>query len=150
MHLGIDATNISSGGGVTHLLNLLNEADPLACGVNEVTIWTCRSTAKTLPERYWLNKQCPDWAESGIFRRALAQRFELPRLVKRMGCDVLFSPGGTLPARLRIPTVTMSQNMLPFEASEAALFGRFSLMRFKMHLIRQTKSLAGSVCPIKL
>lgn len=139
MHVGIDASNISSGGGVTHLLNLLNEADPLAYGISAVTVWTGRNTAKILPNRSWLNKQSPDWTEQSFFQRAFAQQFKLPRLLKSAGCDVLFSPGGTLPVNYGTPQVTMSQNMLPFEASEAALFGRLSLMRLKMRLLRSAQ-----------
>lgn len=136
MHVAIDASNISSGGGVTHLFNLLNEADPLAYGFSAVTVWTSKRTARILPVRSWLNIQSPDWTEQGFFQRTLAQQLKLPRLVNAAGCDVLFSPGGTLPVHCSTPKVTMSQNMLPFEPSEAALFGRLSLMRLKMRLLR--------------
>ena len=55
------------------------------------------------------------------------------------GCDVLFSPGGTVPFLLKIPVVTMSQNMLPFEPKEAVRFGRWSWMRLKMWLLRHAQ-----------
>lgn len=139
MHVGIDASNISSGGGVTHLLNLLNEADPLAYGFSEITVWAGKGTASVLPERSWLKKQSPDWTEKGFVQRFFTQQFKLPKLVKEAGCDVLFSPGGTLPICCDTPKVTMSQNMLPFEASAAALFGRLSLMRLKMRLLRSAQ-----------
>ena len=136
MHIGIDASNIRSGGGLTHLMNLLNEADPLAFGISLVTVWTNQKTAKLLPDRPWLIKTCPSWAEAGLIWRSIGQQLLLPRLVCQAGCDVLFSPGGTLPMRSAVPMVTMSQNMLPFEPDEAALFGAFSLMRLKMWLLR--------------
>ena len=37
-----------------------------------------------------------------------------------------------------VPTVTMSQNMLPFEPAEALRFGRWSAMRLKMWLLRHS------------
>lgn len=35
-----------------------------------------------------------------------------------------------------LPVVSMSQNLLPFEPAQAALFGKLSWMRLKMHLLR--------------
>ncbi|OGB28599.1 MAG: hypothetical protein A3F78_15465 [Burkholderiales bacterium RIFCSPLOWO2_12_FULL_61_40] len=140
MHLGIDATNIRQGGGVTHLSQLLQAGDPVAAGFNRVTVWTCQSTAETLPERSWLVKRSTPWVEAALPRRMVGQQLQLPQDLVDAGCDVLFSPGGTLPSWCSVPAVTMSQNMLPFEPLEAALFGRFSLMRLKMMLLRHTQS----------
>lgn len=72
-------------------------------------------------------------------RRLLGQQFQLAGELKQAGCDVLFSPGGTLPLWCPIPMVTMSQNMLPFEPSEALRFGRWSGMRLKMWMLRHTQ-----------
>jgi glycosyltransferase involved in cell wall biosynthesis len=71
--------------------------------------------------------------------RLLGQQLVLPRAFTRAGCDVLLSPGGTLPTRCPLPTVVICQNMLPFEPKEAARFGRFSLMRLKMWLLRHSQ-----------
>lgn len=140
LHLGIDATNIRQGGGVTHLCNLLKAADPVAAGFRRVTVWTGLSTAAALPERSWLVKRSAAWMEAALPRRMVGQQFELPRDLAAAGCDLLFSPGGNLPLGCSMPTVTMSQNMLPFEPSESARFGRLSYMRLKMWLLRQTLS----------
>lgn len=72
-------------------------------------------------------------------RRMFGQQFQLAGELKQAGCDVLFSPGGTLPVWCAIPTVTMSQNMLPFEPAEALRFGRWSGMRLKMWMLRRTQ-----------
>lgn len=139
MHLGIDATNIRQGGGVTHLSQCLAAADPAQQGFSHVTVWCCPSTAATLPERSWLSKCSAPWMDAALPRRMLGQQWKLPRYVRAAGCDVLFSPGGTLPLRCSVPKVTMSQNMLPFEPVEAARFGRWSWMRLKMELLRYTQ-----------
>jgi glycosyltransferase involved in cell wall biosynthesis len=139
LHLGIDATNIRQGGGVTHLSQFLQAGDPVAAGFNRVTVWVCQATAATLPERPWLVKRNAPWMEAALPRRMAGQQFELPRDLKKAGCDVLFSPGGTLPSSCPMPAVTMSQNMLPFEPLEAARFGIWSPMRLKMRLLRQSQ-----------
>lgn len=139
LHLGIDATNIRQGGGVTHLSQLLQAGDPVAAGFNQVTVWTCQSTAAMLPERSWLVKRSAPWMEAALPRRMAGQQFQLPRDLEKTGCDVLFSPGGTLPLWCLVPAVTMSQNMLPFEPLEAMRFGRLSQMRLKMRLLWYTQ-----------
>jgi len=136
LHLGIDATNIRQGGGITHLSQLLQAGDPITAGITRVTVLASQATAAALPVRPWLSKMSLDWMDASLPKRMLWQQFQLPHAIKAAGCDVLFSPGGTLPAWSPVPTVTMSQNMLPFEPVEAARFGRWSLMRLKMRLLR--------------
>ena len=136
LHLGIDATNIRQGGGVTHLSQLLEAGDPFAAGFNRVTVWSCQSTAAMLPKRSWLINRSAPWMEAALPRRMAGQQMQLPRDLLDAGCDVLFSPGGTLPSWCSLPAVTLSQNMLPFEPLEAARFGRLSPMRLKMWLLR--------------
>ncbi len=139
LHLGIDATNIRQGGGITHLSQLLQAGDPIAAGISRVTVLANQATAAALPVRPWLTKVSSPWMEALLPKRILGQQFQLPREIKAAGCDVLFSPGGTLPAWSPVPAVTMSQNMLPFEPVEAARFGRLSLMRLKIWLLRHSQ-----------
>lgn len=136
VNLGIDASNISSGGGLTHLVQMLSVAKPIDSGVASVHVWASEGTAKKLPKFDWLVTHTPSWCNAGLIRRMWAQQFELPSLVKGAGCSVLFSPGGTLPAHCQVHMVTMSQNMLPFEPDRAALFGRWSWLKLKMRLLR--------------
>ena len=139
LHLLIDATNIRQGGGLTHLSQLLHAGDPMAAGIRHVTVLANQATAAALPVRPWLSKVSSPWMDASLPRRMLGQQFQLPLAIKATKCDVLFSPGGTLPAWSHVPTVTMSQNMLPFEPVEAARFGRWSLMRLKMQLLRHSQ-----------
>ena len=43
-------------------------------------------------------------------------------MLEEAGCDLLFAPGGSAPHPFA-PTVTMSQNMLPFELRELLRYG---------------------------
>lgn len=139
LHLGIDASNIRQGGGLTHLSQLLHAADPEAAGIGRVTVWASRATGAALPARAWLEIRSPAWVEASLPRRMLGQQLQLGRALVQAGCDALFSPGGTLPICCDVPTVTMSQNMLPFEPAEALRFGRWSAMRLKMWLLRHSQ-----------
>jgi len=139
MHLAIDASNIRQGGGVTHLSQLLSAAEPGDAGIHQITVWACTATLAQLPDKPWLTKHSLAWTESGLFRRLLGQQLLLGREIALRGCNALFSPGGTVPVRVQVPVVTMSQNMLPFEPEEAIRFGRWSWMRLKMWLLRQSQ-----------
>ena len=100
-----------------------------------MTVWSCASTLARLPNHDWLGKRSCNELEAGLHRRFLWQRHTLPSELISAGCHVLFSPGGTLPGKRPVPTVTMSQNMLPFEPAEARLFGAVHPMRLKMFLL---------------
>jgi glycosyltransferase involved in cell wall biosynthesis len=139
LHLGIDATNIRQGGGVTHISRLLHAGDPVAAGFDRVTVWACKATAALLPDRPWLAKRSVLWMDAALPRRMFGMQLQLPKDLRATDCDVLFSPGGTLPAWCPVPTVTMSQNMLPFESLESARFGRLSPMCLKMRLLRYSQ-----------
>jgi glycosyltransferase involved in cell wall biosynthesis len=139
LHLGIDAVNIRQGGGLTHLSQLLQAADPMTVGFNRVTVWSNKATADVLPNRPWLIKRVAPWMGASLPWRMLGHQFQLGREMSSMGCDVLFSPGGVLPRVSNIPMVTMSQNMLPFEPTEAVRFGLLSLMRLKMRMLRYSQ-----------
>ncbi len=39
MHIGIDASNIREGGGVTHLVEVLRAAEPRQYDIDRVTVW---------------------------------------------------------------------------------------------------------------
>ena len=56
MILGIDASNIRAGGGLTHLVELLGAADPLAHDFSRVVVWSGRSTLSRIEDRDGLGK----------------------------------------------------------------------------------------------
>jgi glycosyltransferase involved in cell wall biosynthesis len=136
VHIGIDASNISQGGGLTHLVQLLRFVDPKTVGVRRVTVWATKKILDKLPEKPWLVKRSGGWAEKPLVLRAIFHQLLMPYQLKAEGCDLIFAPGGILPFFSNLPSVAMSQNMLPFDPKSALQFGFFSLMRFKFFLLR--------------
>ena len=138
--LGIDATNIRVGGGVTHLVELLRAAHPEEHGIARIVIWGGTATLQLIEERPWLFKNTPPALDQGLLQRTLWQHFQLSQSVKEEKCDVLFVPGGNYVGNYH-PIVTMSRNLLPFEWRELRRFG-WSWMTVKLSLLRfaQTRS----------
>lgn len=137
MILGIDASNIRKGGGVTHLVELLRCVNPLLHGFSKVIVWSSLNTLNQIEERKWLYKVHDSSLDRSLFYRLLWQSFRLKQLAMQAGCDVLFVPGGSDASNF-CPIVTMSQNMLPFEWQELSRFG-WSLFSIKLILLRLTQ-----------
>lgn len=138
MILGIDASNIKAGGGLTHLSELLKSANPNMSGFNRIIVWSGKNTLKRFCERSWLEKQYLPILDNGLVFRALWQKFELSKLARANNCDVLFVPGGSFAGNFK-PVVAFSQNLLPFDWQELRRFG-LSWLTIKMLLLRKTQS----------
>ncbi len=136
--IGIDAANLRSGGGVTHLVELLRAIQEEVNGIDRVVIWGGRETLELVDDRPWLEKRVPTALEKGLLQRTLWQRYRLSKEVRDSGCDVLFVPGGSYAGDFR-PVVNMSRNMLPFEWNELKRYG-WSLFTLKLLLLRLTQS----------
>jgi glycosyltransferase involved in cell wall biosynthesis len=134
MIVGIDASNIRAGGGVTHLVELLRAADPQAYGFSQVIVWSGSKTLNRIDDRPWLVKSNQPMLDKSLPYRTFWQRFRLSSLARAAGCDVLFIPGGSYAGNFH-PMVTLSQNLLPFEWRELRRFG-WSWMSLKLFLLR--------------
>lgn len=122
MRIGIDASNIRAGGGVAHLVELLRAAKPQEHGFDEVIVWGGSSTLNCLEDRPWLRKVYEPALDQSLPIRLYWQRFTLDLSVRRESCNVLFALGGSDSGSFR-PFVSMSQNLLPFEWTEARRYG---------------------------
>ena len=136
--IGIDATNLRGGGGVTHLVELLRIAQPTLHGIERVVVWGGTPTLKVLGNRPWLDKRTHPALDKGLLRRMLWQRYGLSQAARDAGCDVLFVPGGSYAGNFH-PVVTMSRNLLPFEMRELLRYG-WSLFTLKLLLLRTTQT----------
>lgn len=121
MRLGVDATNITSGGGLTHLVAFLD--DVYRNGrFSRVIVWGASATFGKLPE-------APEWAEyrtcpalnGNILQRLWWTSTRLHREAEGQ-IDLLFVPGSLYLGGFR-PFVTMCRNMLPFDPEQRARFG---------------------------
>jgi glycosyltransferase involved in cell wall biosynthesis len=137
MRLGVDASNIREGGGVTHLACILTAADPPAHGISPVVVWTSSKTAAQLPKRPWLRVEIPRALDGALPRRIAWQRFALGKAA-REACDLLWVPGGNAIGGFR-PFVAMSRNMLPFEPAERRRYG-LSAMGLRIDLLTRSQS----------
>lgn len=136
--IGIDATNLRGGGGVTHLVELLRLANPKIHGFERIVLWGGSTSLKLVEDRPWLSKQTPLALNKGLLQRTFWQSYCLSTAARDEGCAVLFVPGGSYVGDFQ-PVITMSQNLLPFETLELWRYG-WTLLMFKLMLLRLTQS----------
>jgi glycosyltransferase involved in cell wall biosynthesis len=134
MHLGIDASNIRAGGGVTHLVELLRAARPREHGFDQVVVWGGAKTLGLLPRQPWLTPVHESLLDGPLPLRTFWQKFRLTGLASQ-ACDLLLAPGGLYHGNFH-PYVSMSQNLLPFAPDDPNRDG-LSWARLRMLLLRR-------------
>lgn len=141
LRVGIDASNIRAGGGVTHLVELLRAAEPEAHGIVQVTVWGGASTIAALPKKSWLTAVHEPLLDKALPFRVWWNATRLSRAA-RESCDLLFVPGGRYSGSFR-PFVSMSQNLLPFDSVASRLGGAPERI-VRMAILRRLQSRAFS------
>lgn len=138
VRVGIDASNLRGGGGITHLRELLSACDPERDNFSEIVVWGANPTLKKLPGNIsWLKLINVPMLGRSLPARMWWRRVNLPKLVAQ-ACDVLLIPSG-LPGYGRVPWVTMCRNMLPFEPTERRRYG-ISAARLRLEILRRVQA----------
>ena len=136
--IGIDASNLRGGGGLTHITELLSALNMHKHNIHKVIIWGSEESLNQFNHFPWLKKICPKGLNHSLFSRLIWQKFHLSNSAQDNNCDLIFSPGGSIFCNFR-PIVTMSQNMLPFEWHELKRYG-ISWLTLRLLLLRWIQS----------
>lgn len=137
MILGIDASNIKAGGGLTHLREMLTHADPIAYGITKVIVWGGNQLDVFEPKDWLVLEKQSLLINQTFFSEVRWKIFAFPKLAEK--CDVVFSPGGIILTR-NIPYVPMSQNMLVFESIERNRFPFINKLRYLILEVLQSRT----------
>lgn len=136
MIVAIDLHNIRDGGGVNYIRNLLTEASPELDRFSQVHLFGAPRLLESYPDRPWIVKHGHPELDRSLPHRLRFVRNRLPRLLREIGCDVLYSPGGLQFGGFR-PRVTISRNMMPFRPQFWRMYPRFSKDRLRLRLLRR-------------
>lgn len=138
MIIGIDASNLRSGGAITHLSELLLEADPVRDNFIQIIVWGEKLLLDKIKNHSWLVKIHEPLLDQSLLHRLFWQRFKVSGLAKKLNCDVLFIPSGIILGNFH-PVATMSHNLLPFEWREIQRYG-ISWQMVRNLLLRRIQS----------
>ncbi len=144
MIIGIDASNIKEGGGVTHLVNLLKASNPKKHNFNKIIVWCNKKIYPLIPNKKWISKKIIFDGNIYFIKMFIWQKFFLSSKAKKEKCTKLFFPGGIYFGNFR-PYTTMSQNMIPFEEKELKrYFPSLKFLKFLLIKIAQIYTLKRS------
>lgn len=139
MILGIDASNIKHGGGITHLAELLEHANPSNYGFKKVIVYG-GNNLNALPNKIWLQKKQYNLLNRGFLKASYWKVFVFTKEILKDKINILFCPGGTYLGSFK-PFVAMCQNMLIFEKTEWQRFPTsFPMLRYIILNFVQTKT----------
>lgn len=136
--IGIDASRNRSGGAVAHVSGLMSGSDPREFGIGRVHLWGYNSLTEQIGNQPWLIKHDVPELTRGIAHQLWWQYAELPRILDRLGCDIVFNTdaGSVCPTRR---AATLSQDMLSFEPGEMQRYG-FSKARMRLEALRSVQA----------
>ena len=144
----MNALSARLGGGQTYVSNLLESLPEHL----DVEIFILAPDSLSLPRGKKNLKRIPvTWPVENPYVRAMWEKLCLSPLLRRLGADVLFCPGGIVGARAPAgcKTVTMFRNMIPFSPQQRRRYGLGS-MRIRNWLLERamTRSMAKADCVI--
>ena len=131
--LCIDGYNIRSGGGLSHLIEILKHYIKRPEYFSRLVIFSSLETLEKLPNSKRIKKISTPSSQN-FFKMLFWQFLIFPKLLKNEKCHSLFVPGGSSFTPFS-PKVVMFQNMLPFEFKEVIRFG-FSFTFIKFLILR--------------
>lgn len=138
MVIGIDATNIGGGGGITHLIEIINNYDYyyFKNKVSKIIIFGSEKVLNQIPEKDYIEKFTDPLLNSNILYRFYFQLFKFDKLLANK-CDILLSLTGDYFGDFK-PLVSMSRNMLLYEKSNWKLISdKKELFKFWSSLQKQ-------------
>ena len=142
LRVAVDASRVRSGGGVAHLVGILDIDEPAIFGIKEIHVWAYQALLDALPAKPWLIKHHPPETEMNLLRQVVWQAFRLEREIQAAGCHILFTADASTFCRFK-PMVVLSQNMLPYDDGMVKVFG-LSKNRLQQNFIYQVQKRAFS------
>lgn len=115
MRIGIDATNIGGGGGVTHLKEIIANFDSIYFKnkISKLIVFSSQEVLDEIPDLDILEKLTFPELNGGLLSRIKFQMGKFDQEINER-CDILFSITGDYIGSFR-PLVGMSRNMLLYE-----------------------------------
>ena len=130
MLIGIDASNIRTGGGYKHLQKFVQYT--LEHFKNTSFVIVSNNKVNSSFEKYSSVKCVSNrLLNSNSFLSLISQLLFSNYYFKRNQCDLVFAPGGIFLSKFK-PFFAMSQNMLPFEKNEINFFSLNKRLKFQL------------------
>lgn len=142
MKIGIDASNIGGGGGVTHLKEILVHL-PTQKKIEKVVVFASQKVLDQLPTDNVIQKITFPAFNKGLLHRVGFQLWGYDKHIKQY-CDILFSITGDYLGNFK-PVVGMSRNMLLYERDIwKEIKQPKEIMRFRLNFLKQRRCFSNA------
>ncbi|TYP94607.1 glycosyltransferase involved in cell wall biosynthesis [Sphingobacterium allocomposti] len=132
----IDGSNLRSGGGVTHLVEILNNMNIERFPFEKVIVFSGKKTLQKIKNNSIIEKRSHILLNMSLPFILLWKFLYLERFLKKLKEKaVLLDPAGTYNGTFR-PYISMSRNMLIFEEQESNRFQEWK-MRERFRILRK-------------
>jgi len=144
MRIGIDATNIGGGGGLTHLKEILSFFNPNENkSIEKIVVFSSQKVLDQITGSEIIEKLTFLQLNKGLVHRILFHLFHFDKEIKSR-CDILFSITGDYFGSFK-PVVGMSRNMLLYERQIwKEIKQPKEIIRFWLNLQKQKRSFKNS------
>ncbi len=139
INLAIDAFNIKSGGGLSHLIEIIKSYKKSPKYFDKIIIFSSSETLLKLPN-FKKVKKVPTKKTNNLIFILYWQMIILPKILKKENCYALLVPGGSSLTFFKKKFV-MFRNMLPFDTKQLIRY-KLSLPLIKFILLRLTLTLS--------
>ncbi len=144
MRIGIDASNLGLGGGMTHIKELLYYVATQDGGGGSIVVFASQQVLDQLPISARIEKVSFPNLNGGLLRRFLFQLKGYDKGIRSYKCDIIFSITGDYLGRIR-PVVGMSRNLLLYDRFIWKDFRQFrELVRTYLNYRKQRYSFRNS------
>ncbi len=133
MTIGIDASNIRTGGGLALILNLVKNLIIQNNNSVNIILWSSKSTLSHFDQSQNLLLRNHPFLNKPVPYRIIWKIFILKEEIKKNKCDILLVPDGINLTNFH-PFAAMALNMLVFENIERQRYG-MSIQRLRLKLL---------------
>ena len=146
IRIGIDASNIGGGGGITHLREILDNFDAIYFHkrISQIVVFSSRSVLNQLPEKKILRKVTFPALNKKLVNRVIFQLTKYDKEIEKR-CDLLFSVTGDYIGNFK-PVVGMSRNMLLYDKEVwGQIEQKKEILKFWLSYKRQKKCFKNAI-----
>ena len=148
MRIAIKGTHITSGGGLTHLNKIIEWFARLAPDTQFVLIGKTGQDKLFISRPINFDYRYYKTPARNLIAQLWWERRKLPKILRKLSCDLLFEPGnyGTLSSSC--PKVTLVHNLAPFDPGiikQAGLYQKIRLTLLRSATIKSIKSSDGII-----
>jgi len=146
MRIGIDASNIGGGGGLTHLKEILSQFNAIYFRdkIDKIVIFSSTKILNQLPDSELFEKITFPAFNNNLLKRVQFQLIGYDKEIKQR-CDILYSVAGDYFGKFK-PCIGMSRNMLLYERDIwKEIKQPKEILRFWLNYIKQKYSFKNSI-----